>query len=339
MERPYPEPSDEELRREEYLEACGSREIPSRTEEDLMTIWQEARPAESECRESYEIYKALCHDQHEIERQGYDRDCLRALFEDCPKLREVTVASQRSCMRQLDANRVFAKAMTEPTGDRYWWNENVHQVLSVATAAAQSGVELDSLTLLSLSPSIFDSGSAVRADQWSALKNLVRPLRRLRLFLQADASEEDEEEEPDELEPDYEQVYHHFNEILESHAHKILSVASNLRKPRDLHHMSSTRSDASSRLSTSASTEDLASYYSHVCLSRQDTTVTILHHNGSKKSLLEIAILDTTIQTDISDTASRATSRDLLQVIHRRYSGTSHFVFYLRVCGPRLFRG
>jgi hypothetical protein len=229
MERPYPEPSDEELRREEYLEACGSRALPYRTEKDPMTIWQEARPAESECQESYEVYQALCRDQHKIERQGYDRDCLRALFEGCPKLREVTVASQRSCMRQLDANRVFAKAMTEPTGDRYWWNEIVHQVLSVATAAAQSGLELDSLTLLSLSPSIFDNGSAVKADQWRALKNLVRPLRRLRLFLQADAPEEGDEEEPDELEPDYEQVYHHFNEILESHAHNILSVASNLR--------------------------------------------------------------------------------------------------------------
>lgn len=79
MERPYPEPSDEEPRREEYLQACGSRAPPYRTGKDPMTIWQEARPAESECQESYEVYKALCRDQHKIERQGYDRDCLRVL--------------------------------------------------------------------------------------------------------------------------------------------------------------------------------------------------------------------------------------------------------------------
>jgi hypothetical protein len=162
MQRPFPEPSDEELRREEYLEAYGSREIPSRTEEDLATIWREARPTDSECRKGYEIYRALCQDQYKIGRQGYDRDCLRALFEGCPKLREVTVASQRSCMRQLDANRVFAKAMAEPNGDLYWWLEVVHQVLSVAMAAAQSGIELDSLTLLSLSPAIFDTSKRAK---------------------------------------------------------------------------------------------------------------------------------------------------------------------------------
>ena len=241
MQRPFPEPSDEELRREEYLEAYGSREIPSRTEEDLATIWREARPTDSECRKGYEIYRALCQDQYKIGRQGYDRDCLRALFEGCPKLREVTVASQRSCMRQLDANRVFAKAMTEPNGDLYWWLEVVHQVLGVAMAAAQSGIELDSLTLLSLSPAIFDTskGSGVGSDQWSALKTLVRPLRRLRLFLQADAPEEDDgegtdEDERNELdyesdEPDYEQMYHQFNEVLNTHAHEILSAATSLR--------------------------------------------------------------------------------------------------------------
>ena len=132
-------------------------------------------------------------------------------------------------MRQLDANRVFASAMTEPNGDRYWWNEVVHQTLSVAMAVAQSGAELDSLTLLSLSPAIFDKDVGVDADQWRALKNLVRPLHRLRLYLQADAPEEDDEEEPNELEPDYEQMFPQFNEFLDSHAHEILLAASNLR--------------------------------------------------------------------------------------------------------------
>ena len=62
MERPYPEPSDEELRRDEFLEACGSRDIPSHTEEERAAMWQEARPEEIECRESYRVFKALCHD-------------------------------------------------------------------------------------------------------------------------------------------------------------------------------------------------------------------------------------------------------------------------------------
>ena len=119
--------------------------------------------------------------------------------------------------------------MTEPTGDRYWWNEIVHQVLCVAMAAERSDIKLESLTLLSLSPAIFDKGVGVNADQWRALNNLVRPLRRLRLYLQADAPEEDDKEEPDEHEPDYEQIFHQFNDFLDSHADEILSAARNLR--------------------------------------------------------------------------------------------------------------
>jgi hypothetical protein len=146
----FPGPSDEELRHDDYLEAFDSRDvprdIPSYTEEDRVNIWREGPPTESDCRESYKMFKALCHDQSDIERQGYDQECVRALFEGCPKLREVTIASQRSCTRQLDANRVFACAMTELNGDRYWWSENVYQVLSVAVAAARSGIQLDNLT-------------------------------------------------------------------------------------------------------------------------------------------------------------------------------------------------
>jgi len=118
-QRPFPEPSDEELYHQEYLELCGSRDLPSHTDEDRLTMWREARPSENECRAGYEAYKALCYDQFHIERQGYDQDCIRALFEGCPKLREVTIVSQSSCMRQLDASRVFANAMTEPN-DRCW---------------------------------------------------------------------------------------------------------------------------------------------------------------------------------------------------------------------------
>ena len=142
----------------------------------------------------------------DIERQAYDEECLRTLFEGCPKLREVPIASQKTCMRQLDANRVFASAMTQPEGDRYWWTENVHQTLSVAMAANLSGRSFDSLTLAAISPAIFDKHVSVEVDQWRALKTLVQPLRRLRLYLQADAPDEEEEEEPYDLEPDYEQI-------------------------------------------------------------------------------------------------------------------------------------
>jgi hypothetical protein len=82
---------------------------------------------------------------------------------------------------------------------------------------------------MALSPAIFYKGINASADQWRALKSHIRPLRRLRLYLQADAPEEDDEEEPDELEPDYEQIFHQFNEHLNFHAHEIFSAASNLR--------------------------------------------------------------------------------------------------------------
>lgn len=68
MERPFPEPSDEELRHDEYLEAHGSRDLPSYTDEDRVNMWREARPQESECQRSYGVFKALCHGQTEMER-------------------------------------------------------------------------------------------------------------------------------------------------------------------------------------------------------------------------------------------------------------------------------
>jgi hypothetical protein len=96
-------------------------------------------------------------------------------------------------------------------------------------AAARSGIKLDSLTLLSLSPAIFCEVVNTNSEQWRSLKTLVRPLRRPRLYVQADAPEEDDEEEPYELEPDYEQIFHQFNEHLNFHAHEMFSAASNLR--------------------------------------------------------------------------------------------------------------
>ena len=101
----------------------------------------------------------------------------------------------------------------------------------MAVAAAQSGIELDSLTLAPISPAIFDT--RLERHKRRALKSLVRPLRRLRLYLQADLTDEDDEdedEEPDEHEPDYEQMYHQFHDyFLNGQAQEILSAATNLR--------------------------------------------------------------------------------------------------------------
>lgn len=110
-----------------------------------------------------------------------------------------------------DANRVFAKAMTKPNGDRHWWTQNVHQTLSVAMAADRSGRKFDSLTLEAMSPAIFDKHFSVGLDQWCALKTLVQPLRRLRLYLQADTLDEVDEEQPD-----YEQIYSQFVDFFEN---------------------------------------------------------------------------------------------------------------------------
>jgi hypothetical protein len=103
--RLLPVPNEEDLYDDESLAAYvarGPRAGQKTAEERLMA--REALASESECRASYELFKALCRDQFNIEREQYDQSCLRALFEGCPGLREVTVASQRYCMRELDGS-------------------------------------------------------------------------------------------------------------------------------------------------------------------------------------------------------------------------------------------
>lgn len=159
--RPFPESTEADLLNYESLAAYTARDPRAVTEEEQARRWQEARPPENGCQASREVCKALCHDQTVIEQQAYDEDCLRALFEGCPKLREITVASHRKCIRQLDANRMFASAMTRPEGDQYWWTENVRQTLSVAIAADRSGRKFDSLTLAANFSAIFDKHVSV----------------------------------------------------------------------------------------------------------------------------------------------------------------------------------
>lgn len=89
MERPFPRPTEEDLFDNISLAAYTARDP------EQARRWQEARPSESDCQAGYEAFKAICHDQTDIERQGYEQDCLRALFEGCPKLRMPIGFSQR----------------------------------------------------------------------------------------------------------------------------------------------------------------------------------------------------------------------------------------------------
>ena len=126
---------------------------------------------ESERRAAYDKFCALCQDIVAVEDEGYDLNCLRVLFEKCPRIREVTIGSQNDIIRRLNANTTaFGDAMTTPSKDRHWWTSGVHQTLSVAKAAQHAGTRLDSLTLVHVSPMLFDRHDEVGEEEWHALK-------------------------------------------------------------------------------------------------------------------------------------------------------------------------
>ena len=108
---------------------------------------------------------------------GYNLACLRLLFEGCPKLREVTIASHIGCDRRLKAEfTAFSDATTVLDEDWTRVYAGVHQVLTVATAVQYSGIALDSLTMSHISQELFAMSNP-------ALRALVRPLRRLRMAI------------------------------------------------------------------------------------------------------------------------------------------------------------
>ena len=108
---------------------------------------------------------------------GYNLACLRLLFEGCPKLREVTIASHIGCDRRLKAEfTAFSDAMTVLDEDWTRVYAGVHQVLTVATAVQHSGIALDSLTMSHISQELFATSNP-------ALRAPVRPLRRLRMAI------------------------------------------------------------------------------------------------------------------------------------------------------------
>lgn len=187
---------------------------------------------ESDRRAAWETYRTLCKDIADVEVEGYDLHCLRVLFENCPGIREVTIGSQMDIARHLSANRTaFASATTSPYNDSDWWDTGVHQTLSVAMAAQQAGTKLDSLTLAQVSPTLFDprSWEEEGLDEWPALKALVQPLRRLRLWIHAQPPEKSEVDF-DASAPDIFSVHEQSDlAFQEGHLHEILSSASDLR--------------------------------------------------------------------------------------------------------------
>jgi hypothetical protein len=86
--------------------------------------------SESGCRVGHAKYTALCMDQGDLERDGYDFQCLRVLFQGCSNIQEITIASEMDWVRGMNAgSTLYADAMTTPQGDRHWKDANVRQVL------------------------------------------------------------------------------------------------------------------------------------------------------------------------------------------------------------------
>ena len=192
---------------------------------------RKAAVPECERQSAYEKYRALCQDIINVEDEGYDLNCLRVLFAKCPRIREVTIGSQMEIIRRLNANiTAFGDAMTRPSEDRHWWTSGVHQVLSVAKAAQHAGTRLDSLTLAHVSPMLFDKHGDVGEEEWHALKQLVQPLRRLRMFTDMTPPDPREDGEVDELDLGIRQMQFDCEQnFTDGYLHEILSSATELR--------------------------------------------------------------------------------------------------------------
>jgi hypothetical protein len=152
--------------------------------------------SESDCRTGHAKYTALCMDQGDVEREGYDFQCLRVLFQGCSNIREITIASGMDWMRGMNAgSTVYVDAMTTPQGDRDWKDANVRQVLALAVAAQEADLRPDSLTISHVSPLLFDRINQIGEDGWGAVRALIKPLRRLRLYLHVESPKLDENDE------------------------------------------------------------------------------------------------------------------------------------------------
>jgi hypothetical protein len=133
---------------------------------------------------------------------GYDINCLERLFAGCPNIRDVTVAYGAHCDRELNASHTsYKEALATPGKGLAWANTVARQVLNIADATASNGVKLDSLTLAGTTHQLWDP--ELRSEEEAeSLKCLVRPLRRLRLYIQNERDIEDIEH-PDQDDPPF----------------------------------------------------------------------------------------------------------------------------------------
>ena len=123
-------------------------------------------------------YLELCETYASLEHQEHERDCFRELFQECPNMREITLACQAACSRRLKASRTaFDEVMVKPDETYSWENSGVLQLINLAHAAATS-LQPDSLTLAGIGYLLWNPRNS---EQVSDVKALIQPLRRLRL--------------------------------------------------------------------------------------------------------------------------------------------------------------
>jgi hypothetical protein len=78
--------------------------------------------------------------------------------------------------------------MISPREDKSWSDTGFDQILALAVVSKQTGLKPDSLTLARISHAIFDRSSDRGKAMSIALRSMARPLRRLRLSIQACSS-------------------------------------------------------------------------------------------------------------------------------------------------------
>lgn len=170
---------------------------------------------ENDLTTAFANFEALCQDQTVIDHTTYDTDCLRRFFEGCSNVREVTIALQAACARRLNESRTaFNKAMASPFGNKCWQDGGVCEVRTVVEALAGTNdpkPTLESLTLVCVSHRLFghlDAEGYLHEDEdecdecsriTETLKTLFRPLRRLRMYIKAEADEFVSMEEIDDI--------------------------------------------------------------------------------------------------------------------------------------------
>lgn len=141
----------------------------------------------------------LVDDQQVIEDADYDVECLEAFFKGCPKLREVTILFEAIGERECSGTKKrFCDALIKPSGDEYWDDQGISAIFAVAEAADQLGVSLESLTLDNVSPRfiplefnpegkhvgmLVGFSKTVPTTMIRQLRQLLRPLKRLRITI------------------------------------------------------------------------------------------------------------------------------------------------------------